>query len=60
MTNRVHRCAIAVAATGGVTYASAHEAPVDEDVHARLEEIRLGLASGDVDVAADAAAGGGG
>lgn len=43
------------AATGGVTYASAHEAPVGADVHARLEEIRLGLASGDIDVTTDAA-----
>lgn len=37
------------AATGGVTYAEAHGADIDPRVHERLEEIRLGLASGDIE-----------
>lgn len=45
------------AATGGVTYAPAHEADIDPDVHDRLEEIRLGLASGDIDAASLGAGG---
>lgn len=45
------------AATGGVTYAEAHEADIDSSVHERLEEIRLELASGDIDVAARDAGG---
>ncbi|MFA9444060.1 BMP family ABC transporter substrate-binding protein [Egicoccus sp. AB-alg6-2] len=39
------------AATGGVTYAPAHEAAIPEDVHTRLEEIRAGLASGELQAA---------
>lgn len=34
------------AATGGVSYAPAHDADIPADVHARLEEVRRDLASG--------------
>ncbi|HSK22811.1 MAG TPA: BMP family ABC transporter substrate-binding protein [Egicoccus sp.] len=34
------------AATGGVSYAPAHEADIPADVHARLEEVRRELATG--------------
>ncbi len=40
------------AATGGVTYAPVHEADVAPTLHARLEEVRAGMASGGIDVAA--------
>ena len=37
------------AANGGVTYAPFHEAEVPDEVAARLNDLRLGLASGDID-----------
>ncbi len=40
------------AATGGVTFAPSHDADVAPTLHARLEEVRAGMASGDIDVAA--------
>lgn len=41
------------AANGGITYAPFHDADIPEDVAARLEEVRQGLADGSIDTGVD-------
>jgi basic membrane protein A len=41
------------AANGGITYAPFHDADIPDDVAARLEEVRQGLADGSIDTGVD-------